>query len=230
MGYSDVESGGGDVFQDPSLRWAFVQKVYGILSCQLLLTFVAAMVVVKVESVRLTVMNSPLLVIASAIVPFILICALSAYHQHHPLNLILLGLFSLSFSITLGLSCAFTPANIVLEAILLTAVVVVSLTLYTFWAARRGEEFSWLEPILSTALSILVFSMVIQIFFPFGPLLHTVFAAIGAIIFSFFIIYDTASLLSRYSYDEYIWASVALYLDILNLFSFLLDLLNASRD
>ncbi|CAI7925101.1 unnamed protein product [Closterium sp. NIES-53] len=71
MGYSDVESGGGDVFQDPSLRWAFVQKVYGILSCQLLLTFVAAMVVVKVESVRLTVMNSPLLVIASAIVPFI---------------------------------------------------------------------------------------------------------------------------------------------------------------
>ncbi|CAI5482510.1 unnamed protein product [Closterium sp. Yama58-4] len=230
MGYSDVESGGGDVFQDPSLRWAFVQKVYGILSFQLLLTFVAAMVVVKVESVRLTVMHSPLLVIASAIVPFILLCALSAYHQHHPLNLILLGLFSLSFSITLGLSCAYLPANIVLEAILLTAIVVVSLTLYTFWAARNGEDFSWLGPILFTALSIFFFSMIIQIFFPFGPLLNTIYAAVGAIIFSLYIIYDTASLLSRYSYDEYIWASVALYLDILNLFTFLLELLSASND
>ncbi|GJP38147.1 hypothetical protein CLOM_g22585 [Closterium sp. NIES-68] len=229
-GYSDVESGGGDVFQDPSLRWAFVQKVYGILSFQLLLTLAAATVVVKVESVRLTVMHSPLLVIASMIVPFILICALSAYHQHHPLNLILLGLFSLSFSVTLGLSCAFVPAAIVLEAILLTAVVVVSLSLFSFWAARNGEDFSWLGPILFTALSILVFSTIIQLFFPFGSFFTTVYAAIGAIIFSLYIIYDTAALLHRYSYDEYIWASVMLYLDIINLFSFLLDLLNAGRD
>ncbi|CAI5491858.1 unnamed protein product, partial [Closterium sp. Naga37s-1] len=44
--------------------------VYGILSFQLLLTFVAATVVAGVD-VRFSVRQSPLLVIASFIVPFI---------------------------------------------------------------------------------------------------------------------------------------------------------------
>ncbi|CAI5482511.1 unnamed protein product [Closterium sp. Yama58-4] len=139
-------------------------RVYGILSCQLLLTFAAALVVVKVDSVRVAVFKAPhLFLLASAIISFILMYVLSAYRQHHPLNLILLSLFSLSFSITLGFTCALFPANIVLEAILLTTIVVVSLTLFTFWAARNGEDFSWLRPILFTALIILLFSTIIQV-------------------------------------------------------------------
>lgn len=226
-GYQDIESGA--VFDDPVLRWAFVQKVYGILSAQLLLTFTIAAVVVKVESVRLTVLQSPLLLIASFVLPFILICALGAYHQSHPLNLILLTLFSLCFSVSLGASCAFLPAPIVLQALLLTAVVVVSLTLFTFWAARGGAEFTWMGPMLFTALSVMVLAMIIQLFFPFGPIGHAIISTFGAILFSLYIIYDTESLLRRYTYDEYVWASVALYLDILNLFMFLLDLLQSRQ-
>ena len=35
-----------------------------------------------------------------------------------------------------------------------------------------------------------------------------VFALIGAIIFSAYIVYDTDNIIKRYSYDDYVWASV----------------------
>lgn len=51
--------------------------------------------------------------------------------------------------------------------------------------------------------------------------------AAGAVIFSGFIVYDTETLIKRYTYDEYIWASVVLYLDILNLFLEILKILRS---
>lgn len=35
-------------------------------------------------------------------------CPLYYYHQQHPVNLILLGLFTVAISLTVGLSCALT--------------------------------------------------------------------------------------------------------------------------
>lgn len=54
--------------------------------------------------------------------------------------------------------------------------------------------------------------------FPLGPVSVAIYGAFSAIIFSGYIIYDTDNLIKRFTYDEYIWASVTLYLDILNLF------------
>lgn len=54
-----------------------------------------------------------------------------------------------------------------------------------------------------------------------------VYGCIAAIVFCGYIIYDTDNLIKRYSYDEYIWASVALYLDIINLFLSLLAIFRA---
>lgn len=107
----------------------------------------------------------------------------------------------------------------------MTTAVVLSLTAYTFWAARRGYDFSFLGPMLSAAIMILILFTLIQVFFPFGRLSVTIYGAIASIIFSFYIVYDTDNLIKRYNYDEYIWASVALYLDVLNLFLALLNLL-----
>ncbi|XP_073287113.1 BI1-like protein [Primulina huaijiensis] len=52
-----------------------------------------------------------------------------------------------------------------------------------------------------------------------------IYSAMGAIIFSGYIVYDTDNLIKRYTYDEYIWASVTLYLDVLNLFLTILRML-----
>lgn len=111
----------------------------------------------------------------------------------------------------------------------MTGVVVVSLTAYTYWAARRGYDFSFLGPMLFAGVMILLFFGLFQAIFPFGQWSSTIYGAVASIIFSLYIIYDTDNLIKRYDYDEYIWASVALYLDILNLFLALVNLLRGGH-
>ncbi|KAF6177027.1 hypothetical protein GIB67_040925 [Kingdonia uniflora] len=117
-----------------------------------------------------------------------------------------------------------STGKVILEAAILTAVVVICLTLYTFWAAKRGHDFSFLGPILFCALSVLIVFGFIQIFFPLGKIGDMIYGCVGAIIFAGYIIYDTDNLIKRYTYDEYIWAAVQLYLDVVNLFLIMLDL------
>jgi FtsH-binding integral membrane protein len=68
---------------------------------------------------------------------------------------------------------------------------------------------------------------VVQVFFPLGPIYVTIYGVLSALIFSAYIIYDTDNLIKRYTYDEFIWASVALYLDVINLFLALLQVLRS---
>ncbi|CAK9309958.1 unnamed protein product [Citrullus colocynthis] len=100
-----------------------------------------------------------------------------------------------------------------------------SLSLYTFWAARRGIEFDSLGPFLFGALLILLVFGMIQLFFPLGMM---VYGCLASIIFCGYIIYDTGNLLT-YSYDDYIWAAVAIYLDVINLFLYLLNLFRVAE-
>lgn len=145
--------------------------------------------------------------------------------------------------------------RIVLEAAILTSVVVVGLTLYTFWAAKRGQDFSFLGPFLfSAVLVLIVFGLIqvciqgfciynldllclfclplneyiaMQFLFPLGKWSLMIYGCLGAIVFSGFIVYDTDNLIKRFSYDEYISAAINLYLDIINLFLALLNIFNA---
>lgn len=71
----------------------------------------------------------------------------------------------------------------------------------------------------------LTFSHLLQVFFPFGSATTAVYGGLSAIVFSGYIVYDTDNLIKRFTYDEYIWASVTLYLDILNLFLTILRML-----
>lgn len=151
----------------------------------------------------------------------------------------------------------------ILEAAILTTVVVLSLTVYTFWAAKKGYDFNFLGPFLFGALIVLmVFALIqvpvpynclfwfnirnsglklslivvlwvlfvfLQIFFPLGRISVMIYGCLAAIIFCGYIVYDTDNLIKRYSYDEYIWAAVSLYLDIINLFLALLTIFRAAE-
>ncbi|CAI9778543.1 unnamed protein product [Fraxinus pennsylvanica] len=231
----DEESGHRPLYpmmlERPELRWSFIRKVYTIVTFQLLLTIAAASVVVTVRpvSVFFTTTGAGLAVyIVLIITPFIVLCPLYYYHQKHPVNYFLLGLFTVSLAFVVGLTCAFTSGKVILESVILTAAVVVSLTLYTFWAAKRGHDFNFLGPFLFGALVVLVLFALIQILFPLGRISVMIYGCLASIIFCGYIIYDTDNLIKRYTYDEYIWAAVALYLDIINLFLSLLTVFRAA--
>ena len=231
----DLEMGVGEAtlypglsYGENQLRWGFIRKVYGILSAQLLLTTLISAVVALNPPVNDLLTGSPGILLFLCIVPFILIWPLHIYHQKHPVNLILLALFTVSLSFTVGVSCAMTEGRIVLQALILTLSVVGSLTAYTFWAAKRGHDFNFLGPFLFSAVMVLILFSLIQIFFPLGKISEMIYGGLASLVFSGYIIYDTDNIIKRYTYDEYVWAAVSLYLDVINLFLALLRVLRAA--
>ncbi|XP_073054483.1 BI1-like protein [Primulina eburnea] len=228
-GSIDLESGEmlypGIGYGENQLRWGFIRKVYGILAAQLLLTTAVSAVTVLYAPINDLLRGNSALLLFLLFTPFVLLWPLFVYQQKHPLNFIFLGLFTASLSVTVGVSCANTEGRIVLEALILTSAVVSALTGYTFWASKKGKDFSFMGPILFTSLFVLILTGFIQMFFPFGSTSFAIYSAMGAIIFSGYIVYDTYNLIKRFTYDEYIWASVTLYLDVLNLFLTILRML-----
>ncbi|KAL6968277.1 Protein LIFEGUARD 4 [Sarracenia purpurea var. burkii] len=232
----DLESGATLLYptmlERPELRWAFIRKIYSILTLQLVLTIAVAAVVVSVRPISVffaTTGPGLALYIVLIVTPFIVMWPLYYYHQRHPLNYFLLGLFTVTLAFAVGLTCAFTSGKVILESVILTTAVVVSLTLYTFWAVKRGYDFNFLGPFLFGAVFVLILFSLIQIFFPLGKISVMIYGCLASIVFCAYIIYDTDNLIKRYSYDEYIWASISLYLDIINLFLSLLTIFRAAN-
>ncbi|KAK7280461.1 hypothetical protein RJT34_25525 [Clitoria ternatea] len=242
MGKGDIEAGyphahahaqeGGlypSMMESPELRWGFIRKVYIIVSIQLLFTAAFASLFIFFPPAREFARHNDLrllLFLGAVIFTFVSLFALSKYYDQHPVNLILLGLYTLGMSVTVGIACAFVDAMIVMEAAFLTGAVTASLTGYTFWAVKRGSDFSFLGPFLFASIMVMMLFSIIQLLIPLGPTGRMIIAGVGALVMCGFIVYDTDDLIKRYSYDEYIWAAISIYGDIINLFMYLLTILN----
>ena len=57
---------------------------------------------------------------------------------------------TVAISVGVGTACTLYEPLVVLEALALTASITISLTLYTFWAARKGLTFQKWGPMLFT--------------------------------------------------------------------------------
>lgn len=59
---------------------------------------------------------------------------------------------------------------------------------------------------------------------------HVLISVFGAILMCCFIIYDTHLIMKKLSPEEYILATINLYCDIMNLFLYILRILQGSRN
>ncbi len=111
-------------------------------------------------------------------------------------------------------------ANIVTNAFLLTAVAFGGISLF---AINTKQNFTFLGKFLFIALIILVVASLLNIFLG-SPILQLVLAGAGALLFSAFILYDTQNIIQG-NFATPVEAAIALYLDVLNLFISILQLL-----
>ncbi|CAI6005123.1 unnamed protein product, partial [Closterium sp. NIES-64] len=226
----DVEAGPssdllypGITRSENEMRWGFIRKVYGIIGAQLLLTAAVGSCFALIPTVRDFGLTNGYFMFFATILPFATLIPLVIYRSRHPLNLALLAIWTASMSMTVGLICSMYSGPIVAEALGLTASVVLGLTAYTYYAVKKGQEFSYLGPMLYVSLWLLLGWSFIQIFWGLGS--EFALALVGALIFALFIVYDTDLIIRRYSYDEYVMASLNIYLDIINLFIRMLEIL-----
>ncbi|KAK2452569.1 protein LIFEGUARD [Trifolium repens] len=221
----DMESGESILppmmHENPELRWSFIRKVYSIITFQLLLTIPVISLFLFVPSVANFFNSKQGTVLCSVLlfVPLITLCSLYCFHWKYPLNYFLLLIFNVSLTLPVGLTSTLLASGRkieFLEVVILATAMMFILTLYTFWAAKKGHDFSYLGSFLFGSLSILILLSLIQILSPLGKLSHMIFGCLISIIFCGYLVLNTNYyIIKEYTYDQHVKAFVFLYIDVI---------------
>ncbi|KAL5459894.1 hypothetical protein EMCRGX_G033282 [Ephydatia muelleri] len=218
--------GGISVWQAQlALRMSFLRKVYGILAAQLLLTVAVCALYMYVPSVRSYAQQSPVLALSTLVVTVIVLLALMYKRHDSPMNYCLLLAFTVLESVSLGTIVTYYDQSTVFEAFFITAVVFMALTSYTM---QSKYDFSTWGASLFSFLLVLIVAGLFQLIFGGGPF-EMVLSVGGALLFCGYIIFDTHLIMHKLSPEDYIVASVNLYLDVINLFLYVLRILDALK-
>ena len=146
------------------------------------------------------------------------------------------------FPANIGLTLAFTFAEgvwlspvmyvaqqqspgIIGQTALLTGSTFAVLTLYAFLSRR---DFSAWGGFLTVGLWVLIATSLLNLFFH-NAAADLWLAGVGTLLFSGLLVFDTWRLRHMYGPDDYVLAAVNIYLDLLNLFLFILRLLSGNR-
>lgn len=244
MSYRDVESGYYSSMDSPlslglsslSVRMGFVRKVYALLTLQLILTaaIAAPFVLMDHDKVESFIYRNVWLLWLSLAMGFVIMATFACFPRlmrDVPINYFLLTLFTVTEGVSVGIiSSMYTTASVVM-AFALVALVTFSLTLF---ATRTSYDVTkTFYPYLIAVTVAMVGAGLFLMLFP-SHAGSMVYAAIGAVLFSVYIVFDTQMIVGgksemQYSVDDYVPATIALYIDIVSLFIYTLQLFGEQR-
>ena len=207
------------------IRLGFIRKVFVILSIQLAVTFGIAVFFSAVEPVKQFCIANNWFVWVTFLAAFaamlVLICKPRLARQH-PNNIIGLAVFTVLESLFIGAVSAHSELSDVLFAIAIT--LGVSLSLIAF-ASQTKIDFTSKGMYLYVALWVLI---LLGIVMPFNTQGSIIYSGLGALLFSMYIVYDAQLIFGgkhkkfKFGVDDYVFAALSLYLDIINLFLIIL--------
>ena len=234
------EENGGAIDSDNTMsrgvRKGFIRKVYSLLTLQMLFTIgVTSFFIASDDAQKFAVSNAGQALVWISLVMIIglmigMYCNPNMVKKY-PTNYIVLFGFTGCMSYIVGITTASYQVNSILIAFGATAGVTISLTIYA-WQTKY--DFTTKGGILLGSLVGIIVLGIINAFVR-NPILHIVISAAGVVIFSAYIVYDTQLIVGgkhrkiQFDIDDYVLATITLYLDIINLFLYLLDLIN-NRD
>uniref|UniRef100_A0A8C4TDQ5 Uncharacterized protein n=1 Tax=Erpetoichthys calabaricus TaxID=27687 RepID=A0A8C4TDQ5_ERPCA len=166
----------------------------------------------------------------AAFVLIIVLTCCSDIRRRVPLNFVFLILFVIIFPFLFFFFHSFFQADEVMWAVAATGIVCFSLSIF---ALQTKWDFTTLSGIIWVFLWTLIASGILFAIIR-SRWLSIVYAGSGTLIFSIYLVIDTQMMLGgkhRYSIDpeEYVFAALNLYLDIINLFLFILQIIGLSK-
>ncbi|XP_011607286.1 glutamate receptor, ionotropic, N-methyl D-aspartate-associated protein 1a (glutamate binding) isoform X1 [Takifugu rubripes] len=231
--YYDNDEFTNSGFEDKSIRQAFIRKVFLVLTVQLLVTFSFVAIFTFVDDAKRFVRQYPYLYYVSYAVFFVALIVLSCcgdFRRKHPWNLIALSILTLSLSYMVGMIASFYDTDTVVMAVGITAVVCFTVVIFSL---QSKYDFTSCHGVLFVCLIVLFLFSILCIFFR-NKILHLVYASLGALLFTCFLAVDTQLLLGNknlsLSPEEYIFAALNLYTDIIQIFIYILSIVGRSRE
>jgi len=202
----------------------FLSKTYQYVMFSILLSSLGAYIGLQ----NSTIFMSTGVFIGLIILELATLLAFFFLYNKNGINTILYYLFSFLTGLTLVpllMKAISINPDLILISLLLTAVAVGS---FSYYAINTKRDFSGMGKYLFVTLVVLIVATITNIFLQL-PILHIVISAVTVILFSFFLIYDTQSII-RGDYPTPMMAAINLYIDILNMFSGILSLLIHNDD
>jgi FtsH-binding integral membrane protein len=219
-----------------AVRLGFVRKVYGILSIQLIITF-GSVLLCQYKPIKEAIsshqaLSSNLVLISSIsfLALFLCLACCRDLSRKVPYNYVFLFAITLCEAISCSIASSVYSFQIVSLALLLTIVTTVSITIY---ACRTKTDFSPWRMGLFVFFSQMFVIGIIAVLFRIEAL-YTLYTFGMAITVGIYLVYDTQLILGKlgvgYSVDDYIFATLEIYMDIIRLFLLILRILaNSSR-
>lgn len=202
---------------------AFMNKVFSLFGLSILSTGVG--VLIGFHFLLEYFIQNPLWGYALFGLELILVFSSRAWSQKVPLNYFLFTLFTLLSGITVvpllvTFASEFGGYEIIYRALFATTAMFLSMALI---GSRLEKPLLGLRGFLVSGLIGMVVTSIIGLIFPWGNGFEIVFSGLGVVLFSLFVMVDIQRL-SHFHEDQYIQAAMELYLDIFNLFVFILRL------
>jgi FtsH-binding integral membrane protein len=212
------------------MRIGFIRKVYGILGTQLSIT-AALVCLALVDSVRLFIHNNIFIfyicIGLSVFIAIPLICCRSVARKV-PTNYILLTVWTLCESYMVATCASFYDVKTVVIAAIMTAGVTIALSLY---ACTTKTDFTYCGGFLFCCSAIMLLFGILGLIF--GLWMNTFYCVLGVALYSLYLIYDTQLVMGKfgneYTIDDYIVAAMMIYIDIIQIFLYLLRILGSRR-
>jgi len=221
-------------FEDSNVRRFFVRKVYSVLTLQLLFTSGVIALFNGSDAVQeaLGPYENPgraqaILYTSYAFfifTYFCLVCPCCNFARKYPLNIIFLCLMTVAMSFMTGVITCFYSTKAVLLAGATTTAVVAFVTGFTFYSKFDITKL-WYIIILLPFVSLISWLVAWIIGTETAV---TVYCAIGVVIFTIYLAYDTKMIMGggriELGPDDWIIGVVQLYIDIVQIFLYLLSL------
>ncbi|CDK27771.1 unnamed protein product [Kuraishia capsulata CBS 1993] len=208
---------------DVQIRQVFLRKVYSLLCMQLLTTFLTGAVIYNNTAIKDWCLNNMWMFFVSIAGSFGFMIAAYIKSKSYPYNLLLLTGFTLCESYGVGLATSLFDSNVVLQAVLITLIVFLGLTIFTF---QTKYDFTQWQGWASGALFALLGFGIVGMFLPYNSGMEVFYSWAGALLFSVFIVIDTQMIMKKFHPDEEVSATIILYLDVINLFLKVLAILS----
>ncbi|XP_036447911.1 protein lifeguard 2-like [Colossoma macropomum] len=232
--HSGSYPGDGDMlaefcWDDQNIRRIFIRKVYAILSLQLSCTLAVVALFTFCDPVKEYIQSNPGWYWAAYVVfiaTYLTLYIFAGPRRKFPWNMILLSIFTVALAFMTGVMSSYFNTKSVMICLGITAFICLSVTIFSFQTKIDLTSVWGMLCISCTALSFWGLLLAVLLLPGCVPWMQAVFAGLGAILFCLFLAFDTQRMMGKKRYiispEEYIFAALSIYLDIVYIFSFIL--------
>lgn len=167
------------------------------------------------------------LVLLGQVGPLLSLLLLIPFRKMFPFNLAFLGLFALSESCILAVATLYVTDDeqILAKACATTLALFGALSSYAI--QNKKENFGWMAQFLCAAAAVFLVLCFSSLLFGFRD--SDLILGFGAVLTAGFLVFDTWRIHQNYDASEWLLASIDLYLDLVNLFFYLLRLMSKKK-